>query len=95
MSVRKRMAIERNTRWVEFTDRKKTGLRVSADKNIFGVSAWPYSELDLETAMHNEQLPARDFIYGEYRWLANGCRGRYQLGVAVCTTNTVTGKGQI
>jgi beta-galactosidase len=83
-----------DTRWVAFTDKAGTGLQVSADKNFFGVSAWPYSEQDLETATHNEQLPARDFITVNIDGWQMGVGGDISWGLQVHNEYRILAKGR-
>ena len=49
-------------RWLELTGEDGSGLRIKADREFFGASAWPYSAADLAAAKHDWQLPRRDFI---------------------------------
>jgi beta-galactosidase len=51
-----------DVRWIEFTDAAGKGVRVQAEGQPFGVSAWPYSAEDLAAATHDHELPRRDFI---------------------------------
>jgi beta-galactosidase len=83
-----------DTRWVAFTDKAGTGLQVSADKNFFGVSAWPYSEQDLETATHNEQLPVRDFITVNIDGWQMGVGGDISWGLPVHNEYRLLAKGR-
>lgn len=49
-------------RWVSFTDAAGHGLRVTAATKPLSVSAWPYTQEDLERARHPHELPRRDFL---------------------------------
>jgi beta-galactosidase len=49
-------------RWASLTGTDGRGLHILAGQRLLGISAWPYSENDLETATHYFQLPHRDFI---------------------------------
>jgi beta-galactosidase len=49
-------------RWIEFTGANGQGLRIKAEGQPTGVSAWPYSAADLGEAKHDYELPRRDFI---------------------------------
>jgi beta-galactosidase len=49
-----------DTRWVAFTRDDGRGLLALGD-SLLSVSAWPYSQQDLNEATHTYQLPDRDF----------------------------------
>jgi len=49
-----------DVRWATFTDADGRGLKVIGQKPL-NVSAWPYTQADLENATHPYQLPRREF----------------------------------
>jgi beta-galactosidase len=49
-------------RWINFADNIGKGLSVHAVDNLFAVSAWPYTQADLEATTHNYALPHENFI---------------------------------
>jgi beta-galactosidase len=49
-----------DTRWVAFTRDDGRGVLAIGD-SLLSVSAWPYSQEDLNEATHTYQLPDRDF----------------------------------
>jgi beta-galactosidase len=52
-----------DVRWVEFTDEKGVGLRISKGSNsLLNISAWPYTMDDLVKFTHIDHLPNREFI---------------------------------
>jgi beta-galactosidase len=51
-----------DVRWVTWTDAEGNGLRVAQSGGLLSVSAWPYTQDDLQTARHLHELPHRDFI---------------------------------
>ncbi len=52
-----------DVRWVGFTNSDGNGmLAISTSKGLLNFSAWPYSQDDLENAMHTYELPDRDYL---------------------------------
>ena len=52
-----------DVRWVGFTNSDGDGmLAISVSKGLLNFSAWPYSQDDLENAMHTHELPDRDYL---------------------------------
>ena len=51
-----------DVRWIEFRAASGNGLQIKAAPQPFGVSAWPYTQEDLEKATHDYQLPHRNAI---------------------------------
>jgi beta-galactosidase len=49
-------------RWVAFTDESGVGLMALRGATLLSMSAWPYSQEDLEKAKHINELPSRDFV---------------------------------
>lgn len=52
-----------DTRWVEVRNNKGEGLRFSYEKKVFEFSVLPYSTMELENAMHKEELPPIVYTY--------------------------------
>ena len=80
-------------RWITFTDSTGNGLRFKAGEPLFGVTAWPYSAKDLETATHDDQLPARDFITLCLDGFQMGIGGDNSWGLPVLKPYRLTAKG--
>jgi beta-galactosidase len=52
-----------DVRWATLTDATGFGLRITAvGEPLFQFSAWPYSQADLEAAMHSHELPRRETL---------------------------------
>jgi beta-galactosidase len=51
-----------DVRWVRFNDQAGNGLEFKHEGDFINASAWPYSQNDLEKALHIHELPQRDFI---------------------------------
>jgi beta-galactosidase len=51
-----------DVRWVAFTDAEGRGLRAKAGGSLLSISAWPYTQEDLENARHTHELPRRHFL---------------------------------
>jgi beta-galactosidase len=51
-----------DVRWLSFTDVEGRGLHVTADTSLLSISAWPYTQEDLEKSRHTHELPHRDFL---------------------------------
>ncbi len=50
-------------RWAELTNSKGEGIRIEdLGGTLLNVSAWPYSQDDLNEANHIHELPKRDFV---------------------------------
>ena len=52
-----------DTRWIEVRNNKSEGLRFSYEQSPFEFSVLPYSVMELENAMHNEELPSVTYTY--------------------------------
>lgn len=50
-----------DVRWMHFSNRKKEGLLVIAD-SLLSMSAWPYTEENIETARHTNKLKDAGYI---------------------------------
>ena len=51
-----------DVRWVAFTDSEGRGLLATAGTSLLSVSAWPYTQEDLEQSRHTHELLRRDFL---------------------------------
>ncbi len=51
-----------DVRWIAFTDAQGQGLLATTGSSPLSVSAWPYTQEDLEQARHIHELPRRDFV---------------------------------
>jgi beta-galactosidase len=83
-----------DVRWIEFTNKDGQGLRVKAGTPLLGVSAWPYSMSDLETATHDYQLPERDFVTVNLDGFQTGVGGDTSWGEPVHKQYRLTRKGK-
>jgi beta-galactosidase len=81
-------------RWARFTNMDKRGLQVQSDSSLLAISAWPYSEQDLETATHNDQLPQRDFITVNVDGWQMGVGGDISWGLPVHNQYRLLAKGR-
>jgi len=50
-----------DVRWLNVGGDKGFGIQITGD-SLFHFSAWPYSQEDLETALHAHELPQRDYF---------------------------------
>ncbi|MBS1606390.1 MAG: DUF4981 domain-containing protein, partial [Bacteroidetes bacterium] len=82
-----------DVRWIEFGSRDGSGLGVQADGRTLGVSAWPYSQADLETVTHNYQLPHREFITVNADGWQMGVGGDISWGLPVHDQYRLLAKG--
>jgi len=62
-----------------FTDDKGVGLMV-VGMPVLSMSAWPYSEQDLEQATHIHELPRRDFLTVNIDFRQQGVGGNNSWG---------------
>jgi beta-galactosidase len=84
-----------DVRWAEFTDSNGKGLEIHhLDNTPFAISAWPYSEKDLETATHNQLLPHRDFITVNVDGWQMGVGGDISWGLPVHPEYRMIAKGK-
>ena len=52
-----------DVRWARLTDQRGAGLEVqAAGETLLNISAWPYTQKDLEAARHIHELPRRETI---------------------------------
>lgn len=49
-------------RWAEVSDNKGNGIRITAVERKINISAWPYTLVDLDNAMHIHEIPERDTV---------------------------------
>ena len=82
-----------DVRWISFTNAKGNGIRVSAVENMFGVTAWPYTQADLETATHDYQLPHENFITVNVDGFQMGVGGDNSWGYPVHKEYRILQKG--
>ena len=66
-------------RWVTFTDDQGSGLRVQGAPTL-AFSAWPYTQADLEAAMHPYELPRRETLTVNLDHLQMGVGGDNSWG---------------
>jgi len=81
-------------RQAEFTDANGKGLQIQYINRLLGISAWPYSESDLETATHNQQLPHRDFVTVNVDGWQMGVGGDISWGLPVHPEYRMLDKGR-
>lgn len=63
-----------DVRWIMFTDEKGFGLKATGMPEL-SVSAWPYTQDDLEQAKHINELPQRDTITVNLDYAQRGVGG--------------------
>lgn len=51
-----------DVRWVVWSDQNGRGLMAVAGDDLLNISAWPYTQADLQQATHLNELPRRDFV---------------------------------
>jgi beta-galactosidase len=83
-----------DTRWIRFTGADGDGLMVHSEGQPLGVSAWPYSQEDLETATHDYQLPRRDFITVNVDGFQMGVGGDISWGLPIHDVYRIKAKGE-
>jgi beta-galactosidase len=81
-------------RWAEFTDAKGNGLQIQYITKLLQISAWPYSENDLETTTHNNLLPHRDFVTVNVDGWQMGIGGDISWGLPVHPEYRMIDKGK-
>jgi beta-galactosidase len=69
-------------RWIEFK-RAGGGVRAFADGQPLMVSAWPYTQADLEAAKHTAELPMHDLLTVNLDHLQMGVGGDNSWGLPV------------
>jgi beta-galactosidase len=82
-----------DVRWIEFTNMTGSGLRVHATNNVFGVTAWPYTQEDLEATTHDYLLPHRNFITVNVDGFQMGVGGDISWGLPVHKEYRILEKG--
>lgn len=60
-----------DVRWVTFANSNGTGLKISGDP-VLNFNAWNYTQEDLDAALHDYELPKRDFITVNVDYLQMG-----------------------
>ena len=75
-------------RWIEFK-RSGGGVRVIADGEPLMVSAWPYTQKDLESARHAAELPSSDLLTVNLDHLQMGVGGDNSWGLPVHDAYTI------
>ncbi|HTJ78426.1 MAG TPA: glycoside hydrolase family 2 TIM barrel-domain containing protein [Rariglobus sp.] len=83
-----------DVRWIEFTNGQGTGIRVQADPTPFGVTAWPYTQEDLDTAKHDYELPHRNTITVNVDGFQIGVGGDTSWGLPVHDEYRLKNKGK-
>ena len=81
-------------RWIKFMDNKGGGLLIKAEAPLLGVTAWPYSMQDLETATHDIELPTRNFITVNLDGFQTGVGGDTSWGLPVHDQYRLKSKGK-
>jgi beta-galactosidase len=81
-------------RWAQFTDSNGNGLQIQYNQKLLGISAWPYSENDLETISHNNLLPQRDFVTINVDGWQMGVGGDISWGLPVHPEYRMIDKGR-
>lgn len=71
------------TRLLEVTNEKKEGLRFTMLDKPFAFSALPYSAMDLENALHQEELPPVSYTYVNLLGAVRGVGGDDSWGAPV------------
>ena len=69
-----------DVRWVKLADPQGNGIEITGLPAI-GVSAWPYTQEDLETATHDYQLPRRPFYLVQVDYKQRGVGGNNSWGL--------------
>ena len=73
---------------------QRGGLQVKADAHLLGVTAWPYSMADLETATHDIELPKRDYVTVNPVGFQTGVGGDTSWGLPVHDQYRLKRKGE-
>jgi beta-galactosidase len=80
-------------RWIRFEDAAGTGLEIRADGPLLGISAWPYTQQDLESAAHDYQLPHRKSVTVNVDGFQMGVGGDNSWGLPVHDQYRLLSKG--
>jgi beta-galactosidase len=75
-------------------DNKGDGLLIKAEAPLLGVTAWPYSKQDLETATHDIELPTRNFVTVNLDGFQTGVGGDTSWGLPVHDQYRLKSKGR-
>ena len=81
-------------RWIRFVNAAGRGLLVQSVGPLPGVSAWPYTTEDLESATHDYQLPRRNTITVNIDGFQMGVGGDTSWGLPVHDKYRLKGKGE-
>jgi beta-galactosidase len=83
-----------DVRWVNFANEKGNGLQINSVNDVFGVTAWPYTQEDLATTTHDYLLPHRDFITVNVDGYQMGVGGDISWGLPVHPEYRIIAKGK-
>ena len=81
-------------RWINFRDTAGSGLQIHSVKNLFAVTAWPYTQEDLETTTHDYQLPRQNYITVNVDGFQMGVGGDNSWGSPVHPEYRIMKKGE-
>lgn len=79
-------------RWIQFADIAGDTLLIHSAGSLLGVSAWPYTQQDLELTTHDYQLPHRSKITVNVDGFQMGIGGDNAWGLPVHTQYRLKGK---
>jgi beta-galactosidase len=82
-----------DVRRISFTNARGNGIQIEGVNNVFGVTAWPYTQQDLETTTHDNQLPHRDFTAVNIDGQQMGVGGDISWGLPVHKEYRILAKG--
>jgi len=83
-----------DTRWINFKNNTGNGLQIHMVNNLFAVTAWPYTQDDLETITHDYQLPRQNFITVNIDGFQMGVGGDVSWGLPVHPEYRIIKKGE-
>jgi beta-galactosidase len=83
-----------DVRWIRFANTADTGLNVRGIDGVFGVTAWPYTQEDLEATTHDYQLPHRNFTTVNIDGYQMGVGGDISWGLPVHPEYRIIEKGK-
>lgn len=79
-----------DARWFSLSDQRGSGIKITGLQPLC-FRAWPYSEEDLEKALHPYQLPKRDFINVNIDLTIHGVGGNDSWGARTLDKYTLPG----
>lgn len=82
-----------DVRWIDLLSSNGTGLHLRTTGRPLGVSAWPYTDEDLESTTHNHLLPRRDSITVHVDGAQMGVGGDNSWGLPVHPEYRLLDKG--